>query len=470
MGKRDGGFVLPEELEPTDWVCITFRVPAQREYIRATYGAVSQLTRWYNWQRDDREGGKRAGEIFLQVMLDAYETEGECMDGETLAALLECCQAQTEILADLLECCQQQAKIEGGAVSKLIDILGPHYADTEKRLKLIDDIDGDLSKTHPDAPLDTFTKGTLPGELLVARKAALCRAIRDTIKIVLSRVAAEYDAQQPGIVDIGSMFAGLLLGPNNGALAGVLITLANYVLDNWQDDVFFDSDAIDEVACHMYQFLKGKTTDSEYFAKCLDDFSGSTNANLIADVMKEAVRDYANFLLFVRQLGINYKLAVDNDWDADLCFCGEDETWIHSWDFPIEDALSPYSWGVTEGTFDNDFGVICQAQVKFASLQESTITRVQVTTGTTGENPTGSNLSFYVVLGVGQGERVLIGGLPALGMNEQEGEWEIAEGELLNVGLWHSVPEGTDPWTILRITWFGTGLNPFGYDHDYPPE
>lgn len=467
MSKRDGGYKLPDELEPTDYICIPVLVPAQYEYVQAFYGALSELTRWYNWERDERAGGKRASEIFYDVMMQAYDDRGECFSMADLSDLLECCQAQTEILADLLECCQGLVAASSNSASKLIDIFTANHEQTEKILELIDEIGGDLSKTHADAPLETFTKGDKEDEDTGARKGALCMAVRTTIKIILARIAVEYDQQQPQIVDISSLFAGLLLGPNTGAVTGMIVSVVNLILDNWQGAVFTDEDAIEEVACYMYSNLYAKPSTDGVLAKSLDGFTGSTNAILIADAVREQLADFGNYLLFLRQLGINYELAKTNDWDPDPCLCGEPDQWVYSWDFEIEQELSPFVWGVTEGTL-TEGGVIGEAEVALYFPEATEITRVQVNIGVTGANPAIQNLGLWVGVDNNNGEQGLISTpSPTIGINEWSGELECAEDSRLETGIWYTHLDRPDDWRIIRVTVWGVGNNPFGADHAY---
>lgn len=79
---KDGGFPLPDVINPEETFCVTIEVPADRWHIAAFWGALQELTYWFNWQRDDDKKGTQAAQVWRDKIATAYEKykEGGCVD------------------------------------------------------------------------------------------------------------------------------------------------------------------------------------------------------------------------------------------------------------------------------------------------------------------------------------------------------------------------------------------------------
>lgn len=65
--KRDGGWRLPATMNPARF-CVTINVPKDREHVTAFMGALLELTKWWNWQRDDGHGAIQAAMVWQDVL------------------------------------------------------------------------------------------------------------------------------------------------------------------------------------------------------------------------------------------------------------------------------------------------------------------------------------------------------------------------------------------------------------------
>lgn len=78
-GRMKRGFILPQTIDPGATVCVSFEIPNDPEYRRATLGHVYELAKWYQWEQtqtgDTR--AKQAAELFGQL-LDATFVIQEC--------------------------------------------------------------------------------------------------------------------------------------------------------------------------------------------------------------------------------------------------------------------------------------------------------------------------------------------------------------------------------------------------------
>jgi len=60
------GFEVPEEVDPSSRVCVTFTIPDNPTYRQVILGWMNQLTYWYNWQRDAAKNGMICANLFKQ--------------------------------------------------------------------------------------------------------------------------------------------------------------------------------------------------------------------------------------------------------------------------------------------------------------------------------------------------------------------------------------------------------------------
>ncbi|KKK71109.1 hypothetical protein LCGC14_2917240, partial [marine sediment metagenome] len=98
--QKQAGWLLPEtvETEETISVCVTF--PYTPEYRDAFFGAISMLTKWYNWEKSYQPGDERAkdaAQLWRDVM--THTTLDNCEGGSDMATIfrenpLDVCEVQ----------------------------------------------------------------------------------------------------------------------------------------------------------------------------------------------------------------------------------------------------------------------------------------------------------------------------------------------------------------------------------------
>lgn len=112
MGNIDGGWVLPDVIDPPR-KCFQIEIPDDFHHRAAFFGAIYELTRWYNWQRDDAHTAKDVAAVWKGIWRAAndkfYSQQGSC-------------EMQTLLRMDSL-CGILQVSYDGGTVwSNLVDI------------------------------------------------------------------------------------------------------------------------------------------------------------------------------------------------------------------------------------------------------------------------------------------------------------------------------------------------------------
>lgn len=96
-----------------------------------------------------------------------------------------------------------------------------------------------------------------------------------------------------------------------------------------------DEDALDSVACCMYDFLVGSATNQDNFEDSLSacGFTGGTNEAIIRDIIASDLDLFDNWLSFLNSLGDSYVLAL-----AGVTQCPCEFTNGYEWDFTTHDG------------------------------------------------------------------------------------------------------------------------------------
>ena len=90
---KNAGYALPDDITPEESIYVCIPIPDSPGHRRAFAGALHELARWWNWEKDDQKHGKEAAavwfDIFRSVMvqmdqrLDSCGGNGDCPDGTT---------------------------------------------------------------------------------------------------------------------------------------------------------------------------------------------------------------------------------------------------------------------------------------------------------------------------------------------------------------------------------------------------
>lgn len=98
----DKGYPLPSVIEVDSFLCLQVQIPDRPEYRAAAVGAITTLGQWWNWQRTNDEGGKRAAEIWRKTIFETLRIAESCptdMDCEDIA---DCVESELVINNDLV--------------------------------------------------------------------------------------------------------------------------------------------------------------------------------------------------------------------------------------------------------------------------------------------------------------------------------------------------------------------------------
>jgi hypothetical protein len=75
----DGGWLLPAVIDPPSRLGVCVPVPNEPAHRQAFLGALLELARWWNWQRDPLKRGREAAEVWMTIWREVVEQlqEGE---------------------------------------------------------------------------------------------------------------------------------------------------------------------------------------------------------------------------------------------------------------------------------------------------------------------------------------------------------------------------------------------------------
>lgn len=78
--QKTNGYLIPDPITGYDLICVTLKIPDVREYRAALFGAVTELSKWWSWQRSGLPGDTRAKEAaaYWLNLIDQYLEMGEC--------------------------------------------------------------------------------------------------------------------------------------------------------------------------------------------------------------------------------------------------------------------------------------------------------------------------------------------------------------------------------------------------------
>ncbi len=77
MGKKHG-YILPAVINPLDTVCVPIEVPNDPNHIYAFWGALGELGRFWNWERDAFQSGEAAASVWRDTIDLARQNFGVC--------------------------------------------------------------------------------------------------------------------------------------------------------------------------------------------------------------------------------------------------------------------------------------------------------------------------------------------------------------------------------------------------------
>lgn len=108
MSGKDGGWILPEVIDPAGRICVCIPVPDEPAHRQAFWGALTELYYQHNWQRDSEHKALPTSIVWSEIILEAQARfySGEIYMCFTCQQLQDCLQPlldaqRSQIIRDL---------------------------------------------------------------------------------------------------------------------------------------------------------------------------------------------------------------------------------------------------------------------------------------------------------------------------------------------------------------------------------
>lgn len=320
----DKGWLLPDVIDPPT-VCFQINVPNDPNHIRAFSGALLQLARWWNWERDDLKRGAPVSAVWARHIDEAMElwNSGGACNVPIDCAELEACLVTSQVMIAMN---QQQFNVQQAMIKTEHEAYDMAW-------------DGTNQSINPDAP--NSYPATAQGELALCKSLDLI--INDYIyrKLILLKIAN-------GILSLGDS----LLGALGSALKAIGVQAEGALVIDGRSvgtiatqtaiNALEDPNAIRDVICCAKDALNGVAMDLTTWGSALSScsFTPSTNEAIVRDfVDAEVLGVDSNFFLMIdtwtevdRQLtqGVVYTCVCDGVWEWNSDFPNFPNIWIPS--------------------------------------------------------------------------------------------------------------------------------------------
>jgi hypothetical protein len=490
----DGGYRLPAEINPPDSICVTVSVPNDLGHVLAFWGALSELGYWWNWERDAQKRGRDAAAVWRERIAQARNSiYGDCEEGSV------------QLRQNPSNFCQLQQSFDGGISWQLAFDFSLCRARPDRITEqnfynetlntyntVIEQYDGSVTSVAPNL---VYTGDENADN---ARDVAICYAIHQLVawacEIEIKR--RNTDALMGGIIStvlavVASLVgAGIILATaGTGTAVGFAIgsAIAGIGASLWSalsTEVLTSETARENVACCLYNALKGQTPTASLFADGLNDCSfgfGTPEAQLAGAITAVLSEDdvHATFIKYAHE---NFRYA-----ELGLIDCPCPETWEQEFDFTISNGgWSPnqYCSGNNAAVYASGTGWQNATDIRNENCMLRSSWRIadigiNISTGVANitrieieyDSVRGSGASFIqafmtpTLLGPTSPITMILNTSPLPLPNGIKTEiWEgnvPMDRKRFRVRVWASETMPNGNCTIRRVRVFGTGVNPF---------
>lgn len=483
----DGGWLLPTVIDPPTRIGVCVPVPDEPEHRQAFLGALLQLARWWNWQRDELKRGREVANVWMGIWRDVLEQLQEAEGCETMPFDVRqnedepCVLEKTEDgdtwipWADLRLCPPAIRQLSDGSLE--------YSTDGGETWQPIGSQAVDPLYTNP-PPQKPRPESAPNRSCAAARNAAL---VYVQFAKELASVIEDSGAEFYFIVGQFTLIVQNLLNFNLSASyfnnlssnTAFQLNAISYLTTLW-----FDAAAANQMA---WSYLRGAVDDpSEVEAiycafYCASDGDGNIDYDDALDRLSEAVT-LGNILPAVKGLielmgrgglasAASAQAIVVTDADCADCDC-QDE-WCYYFDFSVNNGEFVVQPALPYGTWSSGWQSVggLGGRVLFIQRSVPIATRVtgfsasfQVNSNNNGGGNNGSAvLGSTNVFSWGSGN--YRNGLFTL---DWEGVLDVNAGDLIlwNQGNGSGAGNGTGgTFTLQAITIRGRGVNPFGDDN-----
>lgn len=255
-------YPLPEIAYPDNRLCVQLFIPDEPQHIEAFLGQIEALSKWYNWQRDDEKRGASVAIIWKEIFEETLETiyQDICSSEEAFPMLRQ---------APNKPCTMEYKDINGQWIPFFDFSLCNLFTGSSTILEYTETNNSTVIYQNETTDYEANPNNYQPqvdvnAQSVANRDKLLCYALRNIIGTYLEICARDAENVARGGVllstilsagaviafaPISSVVASLMLG--SLAVGGITGALSV------QPSEYRDEQAIDEVICHAYNYLKG---------------------------------------------------------------------------------------------------------------------------------------------------------------------------------------------------------------------
>ncbi len=355
--RRKPGYLLPDDINPANRLYVCVPIPDDPAHIRAFLGQLDYLSYWYTWEKDELKRGKEVAQVWREIVSQirfAIESNEGC-EGMTI-----------QLRQSPENPCILEQSWDGINWSFAFDysLCTPSYKAPSSAV--MDDLDQattviqELNNIYQGDITNIFTYA-YGGGLDVYLDDVQCWAYRMLVDSIC-QAAIDIKAKQAegtdtldilreffaGAGGIGSLIFGVvgfttaglvaLVIAVMGALAQVAILILDKILST-PAEVLSDEEAKEDVACCMYNALKGGTPSFDAFKNALSgcNFNAESPAGQLRTLIHDFLQSQDVYLSLFR---IANDLVPAAQAGADLA-CPCEGEWCYTFDFVTGGA---YGW------------------------------------------------------------------------------------------------------------------------------
>lgn len=398
----DGGYRLPEVIEPPDDICVQIRVPNEINHILAFWGALGALGYWWNWQRDNAKQGRLAAAVWRERIEEARLN----------AAFGDCEADSVRVRQRPGQPCALDVEYTFGVWEQFADL-------TLCQSEIVVNPDGTISigntTFNPQAPLGTSEQGVPiqppPAPIPDEYTDKTCRAALNLAEVLIQTRAQICDALalspiESALIVVG-IFAAVLVYPPN-VLWAIPLIAAMGATNTYCEEL--TAAARDELVCIL--------RDASSQIGDVVTFNRDAILSALSASASGALQGIGVIVNFLDASSLNYAGGVPAAPEDAACPC--DPPWCKGYDFTVSDygfavvnfgAFTPTNLGVyTTGTgFQSTTIRITSGTTRThgvcieRAFTETTVTRVKVTYNKTDgaftASPSPRTMSIKLFLG-----------------------------------------------------------------------
>ena len=436
---RKTGYLIPDEIDPEENICVCVPVPKDWGHINAFLGQMTELAKWLTWEKDGTDSAVRTARRWMEIT--------ECVIEEINCIMSTGCGCG----CDDREPIGQRINEDG-----FLEVTYDGITWEEQRA-------GDTRFSNPILPPTAGADGAIK-RCQAANSVTTGleqKQAEDHAKLVAGATFADFVAGMVGfLVGVGVITGGIsaVLAVITTAIAALLANVSAAIFDGW-----FTPATWDELLCIVYC---NTLDDGSYTEQNWQDI----RAQVASEIGGDAGNWIAQHILGLGTVGLTNlaRQQLPGTRTCDLCECA-DEAWCFTWDFTDDDddwSFTAAGFGTytpTVGFTGQPYGTGGGVSRLERTFADSMVTSIQVVHTASGYTGFQKLLRLNLNADPDQ-DHNLSGLMNGTDILSQYNQANFVAFEIDRITLfWDGA--ASSAMTIKSVTVRGVGVNPFGVDN-----